>query len=231
MEAALEFLEAGGLEGKTVAVQGMGNVGGPLIAMLFEKGAARVVACDIDPELVEKVRSEHAGRDFEAHAVELGDTSILEAECDVLSPCATGAVLRPATVPRIRARVVCGAANNQLEDGDRDDRLLAEAGVTYVPDFLTNRMGIVHCANEQYGYVNEDPWIERHLGGDWEFSIRRMTLAVLEEARKAGEPTARVATRMADRLSLENHPLTGHRGRRIIASLVEDRWHEDERTR
>ena len=56
-----------------------------------------------------------------------------------------------------------GAANNQLEDSERDDQLLHEEGILYVPDFLTNRMGIVNCANEQYGFVTEDPFFEKHL--------------------------------------------------------------------
>jgi len=231
MEAALEVLGDAGIAGKTFAVQGVGNVGGPLVEMLFEKGAARIVASDVDPKNVERLRRAHAGRDLEVVCVEIGDEAILGAECDVIAPCATGAILNPRTIPRIRARVVCGAANNQLEDGDRDDALLHERGVLYVPDFLVNRMGIVTCANEQYGHVNDDLLIEGHLGREWEYSIHRMTQAVLSTSRESGEPAGQVATRMADLLSLEEHPVMGHRGRRIIASLVVDGWQEDARGR
>jgi leucine dehydrogenase len=226
MEAALEFLGEGTLEGRTVAVQGMGNVGGPLMGFLFEKGVAKIVASDVDPGLVEKRLAEYRGKHLEARAVGRDDDWIFGVESEILSPCATGGVLNPRTIPKIRARIVCGAANNQLEDAERDDRLLHEQGTVYVPDFLTNRMGIVHCANEQYGYVNADPLIEMHLTRDWDFSIHQMALTVLGESRAAGEPPGHMALRMADELSLEDHPLFGHRGRRIIDSLVADRWHE-----
>jgi glutamate dehydrogenase/leucine dehydrogenase len=192
---------------------------------------AKVVACDVDPDLVGRRERELAGANLEARAVDLGDTSLFEADCDIFSPNATGAVLNPVTIPLLRAKIVCGASNNQLEDTDRDDAALAGRGITYVPDFLTNRMGIVNCADEQNGYVRDDPDFERHLGREWAHSIFRMATEVLGEARERGEPTAKVAVRMADRLSMEEHPLAGHRGRRIINSLVADRWHEDARIR
>jgi leucine dehydrogenase len=226
MEAALEFIGKETLEGKTIAVQGMGNVGGPLMEFLFEKGVEKVIASDVYPGLVDRRMKEFKGKNLEARAVEGGDDWIFRAECDILSPCATGAVLNPGTIAKITARIVCGAANNQLEDAERDDRLLHEKSIVYIPDFLTNRMGIVNCANEQYGYVIEDPLIERHLTRNWEFSIFRMVLKVLREAKAKGEPPGKIALGMADELSMENHPLFGHRGQQIIDSLVKDRWHE-----
>ena len=140
--------------------------------------------------------------------------------------CATGATLNAESIPRIRAKIVCGAANNQLEDSARDDQLLREHGVVYVPDFVTNRMGIVHCSNEQYGYVNDDPAIEKHLSRDWEFSVYRTTLRVLKEAADKGEPTAAVAIGQADALAAIEHPIWGHRGQQIIDSLVASRWQD-----
>jgi glutamate dehydrogenase (NAD(P)+) len=232
MEAALEFAGLGTLDGKTVAVQGMGNVGAPLIGFLFEKGVARVVAADINQELADNLRSGLQGhlkpnQALETRIVEVGNHDILAEECDIVAPCATGAVLNPETIPGIKAAIVCGAANNQLEDADRDDNALSAAGIIYVPDFLTNRMGIVNCANEAYGYVNDDEFIERHLQREWEHSVFRATLRVLEEAKSGSLPPARTAMNLADELSLELHPLFGHRGVRIIASLVADKWFEN----
>ncbi|MFQ5866210.1 MAG: Glu/Leu/Phe/Val dehydrogenase [bacterium] len=226
MEAALEFINDDTLQGKTIAVQGIGNVGGPLIRFLFEKHVKKVIACDINPERVKQLRSELSDNNLEASVVELGDNSIFEVECDILAPCATGAILNPKTIPQIKAKIVCGAANNQLEDAERDDRLLHEKGIIYIPDFLTNRMGIVNCSNEQYGYVKDDPFIERHLSKDWPHSIYQTTLKVLQTSRESKEPPAKVAIRLADQLSLEMHPIFGHRGRQIIDSLVAERWHE-----
>lgn len=223
--AALKFLDQGDIRKKTVAVQGLGNVGMRTARNLIDGGAKRVIACDVDPERVEKARQEFAGSEFEALSVGPDSTDFLATECDVLVPCATGGMLNPVTIPQIQATLVCGAANNQLEDSGRDDRLLFERGITYIPDFLTNRMGIVNCANEQYGYVNDDPMIERHLSVDWEFSIHQTVLRVLKQSRRTGQPPGAVALTLADELALMPHPIHGHRGVRIIRSLVENQWH------
>ncbi|UCG87914.1 MAG: Glu/Leu/Phe/Val dehydrogenase [Gemmatimonadota bacterium] len=226
MEAALEFRGESTLEGKTVAVQGMGHVGEPLIGYLLDKGVAKVIGSDIDAELIGRVKQVFAGKNLEARLVEHDDVSILGTECDIVSPCATGATLNPRSIPTIKARIVCGAANNQLEDGERDDEALEDRRITYVPDFLTNRMGIVTCADEGAGYVTNDPMIERHLTRDWEYSIYNLTLKVLETSRSTGQPPGKVALEMANALSLEINPIYGHRGQQIIDSLVADRWYE-----
>ncbi|MEW5902349.1 MAG: hypothetical protein AB1715_12865, partial [Acidobacteriota bacterium] len=226
MEAALNFLGMGELSGKTVAIQGAGNVGGPLTRFLFDKGVEKIVAFDISPRVTERLRKELGARNLEIRSVSREDDSIFRVECDIFSPNATGAILNPRTIPLLRSKIVCGAANNQLEDGPRDDKLLFERDISYVPDFLANRMGIVNAANEQYGYVKSDPLFERHLSQDWEHSVFQTTLRVLRESKASAEPTGRIALRLAETLSLEEHPIFGHRGKMIIDSLVEDRWHE-----
>jgi len=228
MEAALAFLGEGTLEGKKVAVQGMGNVAAPLIRFLLEKKVGAVVACDINPALVDPIRQSFPDELVKPRIVDPGDLSIFAEECDVLSPCACGAVLNPETIPMIRAKIVCGAANNQLEDAARDDRLLHERGILYVPDFLTNRMGIVNCANEQDGEVTGDPMIERHLQREWKHSIHQTATRVFQRSKESGKPPAQVAMALADALSVEEHPLTGHRGRQIIDSLAANRWFEED---
>ena len=219
MEAALEHLGMGTLTGKTVAIQGLGHVGEPLLGFLREKGVARVVASDVDP-----ARAAVAGRcpdlDLEIRIVPRGDLSILAEPADIVAPCATGGVLGPATITTIRAAIVCGAANNQLEDPEQDDRRLQERGTLYLPDFLVNRMGIVNCADEQYGFVDGDSRIEAHLGVDWENSIYNLSLTLLEEARRTGQTPARVALDLAEERSFLQHPIWGHRGAAIIRSLV-----------
>ncbi len=226
MEAALEHTGEQGLSGKTVAVQGAGNVGGPLIGFLADRGVARILACDIDAAVLERARGLAAGVPIETFRVEEGDPSFFESECDIFAPCAIGAVLNPTTIPMLRARIVCGAANNQLEDAARDDRALFERGIVYVPDFLTNRMGIVNCADEQAGRIPNDPLFERHLTREWRHSIPRMSQEVLRRSAETKTPPAAVATAMADELSLEPHPIFGHRGHGIIRGLVADRWHQ-----
>lgn len=224
MEAALHFLDGSTLADKTVAVQGMGHVGQPLIRYLFAHGVAQVIASDINEQTVAQCKSQFEGKNLHALVCGRGDFSILETDCDIFAPCATGAILNPNTIPGIKAKIVCGAANNQLEDEIRDDRALFERGILYVPDFLVNRMGIVNCANEQYGYVNDDHFILRHLDKKWDKSIYQMTLKVLRRAKEKGETPGTAAIRVADELSRESHPIFGHRGQEIIDSLVEDAW-------
>ena len=226
MEAALEFLEIGTLEGKTVAIQGLGHVGEPLIKFLFDKNVKKILGTDINPDHVNLVKSKFTGKNLECRIVNKNDLSIYSEECDIFSPNATGAILNPKTILMIKAKIVCGAANNQLEDMHRDGILLHDKGITYVPDFLTNRMGIVTCANEQYGYINNDPLIENHFSREWVHSIFNVAKRVLQESKEKNIPTAEIALKMADNLSRENHPIFGHRGKEIISSLVEDKWYE-----
>jgi len=224
MEAALSFLQMGSLEGKSVAIQGLGHVGEPLVEFLADKRVGRVVGSDIDPAREAALKSRFPELSLSVQIVERGDNSILAEPCDIVAPCATGAILGPETIPTIRARIVCGAANNQLEDPNRDDVLLAQAGVVYMPDFLVNRMGIVAVADEACGHVDDDPIVEQHLGDEWENSVFNLSLEVLEKARQSDRTTAQVALELAEHRSFEKHPLFGHRGVQIIRSLAASDW-------
>ncbi len=227
MEAALAHLELGTLEGKSVAVQGLGHVGDALIGFLAERGVRRIIGSDVSAErvtaLVEKTERFPA-LDLDLRVVERGDDSILAAEADLLAPCATGGVLNSRTIPRLRARIVCGAANNQLEDPERDDLALAERGILYLPDFLVNRMGIVNCADEAFGSLPNDPRIEAHLGNEWDNSIYNLSREILENSQSSGQTPAHVALDLAEKRSFELHPIWGHRGAQIVASLVAGDW-------
>ncbi len=224
MEAALRHAGRGGIAGKTIAIQGVGNVGGPLVGFLAEAGVGRVIAADVVPGRDAVLRERHPDLDLEVRIVEPGDVSIIEEPADVLAPCAVGGLLGPETIPRVAAPIVCGAANNQLLDLERDDRLLAERGIVYLPDFLVNRMGIVACADEQAGHVTGDPDIERHLGDAWDGGIYRLALSVLERAAATERTPQAVALELAEERSRQTHPIHGHRGARIIRSLIDDGW-------
>ena len=225
MEAALEFLGLGTLEGKTVALQGLGHVGEPLVRFLFNKNVKKVVAVDINPDNISSAKKKFADRNVECKLIDKNDLSIFSEDCDIFSPNATGAVLNPQTIPMLKAKIICGAANNQLEDMQRDGKTLHDKGIYYVPDFLTNRMGIVTCAKEQYGYINNDPMIENHFSRNWEHSIFNRSMQILNESKEKNIPTSDIALKLADTLSRENHPIFGHRGAQIIKSLVENEWH------
>ena len=140
MRAALEALDGSPeFAGRRVAVVGVGKVGGKVAARLAEAGAEVIVA---------DVRADAAG----ALAAEIGATALpvedaMRAECDILSPNALGGVLNAATIPQLRCRGICGAANNQLER-DEDAALIAERGILYAPDFIVNSGGLISVAIE-----------------------------------------------------------------------------------
>ena len=134
------------VSGSTVALQGLGAVGMALAEYLADAGAKLLVA-DIDA-----ARTAQAVVHLGAQVA--GVDEILAMPCDVLAPCALGAVLNTDTVPLVRAAIICGAANNQLAtptDGDA----LAQRGVLYMPDFLVNAGGIVSVAREYLGCGDE----------------------------------------------------------------------------
>lgn len=117
------------LEGRTVAVQGVGSVAYHLCKHLHEEGA-RLIVTDIVRENVER-----AVRDFGAESVD--PDKIYDVECDIFSPCALGAIINDETLPRLKCRVVAGSANNQLKEERHGDRL-EELGIIYVPDYVIN---------------------------------------------------------------------------------------------
>ncbi len=222
----------GDLRGKTVVVQGAGNVGEVIITLLLERGA-RVRATDISAERLSALAARLAptyGDALELTCTAPGDLSPLAWPCDALCPAAMGAVLTPATIAALQTHIVCGAANNQLQDPARDGAALAARGVTYLPDFLVNRMGIVNCANEQYGYVgadpSADPYFARHLGREWAQSVYQTSLRVLARAEEQGTHPHAAAVALADELSRAPHPVWGHRGQQIISALVAEGWAE-----
>jgi leucine dehydrogenase len=127
---------------------------------------------------------------------ELGATiaaadEIHQLECEVYSPCALGAVVRPETIGRLRCRVVAGAANNQLADASMGDEL-KRRGIVYAPDFAINAGGVINIADELIG-DGYDPQRAQ-------LSVERIgqTLRdVFERARAAGVAPNRAAEQMA----------------------------------
>lgn len=228
MEAALAFLGKGTLEGKTVAVQGCGHVGKPLIGFLLQKGVSKIIGSDIDASMQQDLESSFgdSGK-FSFVLKPRGDNSILFEDVDIVSPCAVGGILNPSTIPQIKAPIICGAANNQLADLTADDKIIHERNIVYIPDFLVNRMGIVNCADEQYGYVTGDELFERHLGDSWDNSIYNLSLNVLTTAKKENKTTQHISLKLAEERSLQEHPIWGHRGKKIVASLNASGWHKN----
>lgn len=182
IQAAVRFQLGRSLEGLTVAVQGLGGVGGPLCHLLAADGA-RLIVADARAELAQRVREE-------LDATVVTPDAILEQDAEVLAPCALGAVLTEHSIPRLRARVVAGAANNQLARED-DGQRLRDAGILYAPDYVINAGGIINVAHEYRGGSSEEAVraaIEKIPG--------RLNL-IFERARRESLPTSVVADQMA----------------------------------
>jgi glutamate dehydrogenase/leucine dehydrogenase len=135
-------LDRPGLEGVRVGVQGVGQVGARLVGLLADAGAIVSVA-DLDAERAIAVAGAYGAT---AQPLE----GFLEQDVEVLAPCALGGAIDAATVPRLRAPVVAGAANNPLADAEVAT-LLAERGILYVPDFVANCGGIIDVGAEALG--------------------------------------------------------------------------------
>jgi leucine dehydrogenase len=133
-----EVFGTSSLRGRTIAVVGLGNVGGRLAARLARAGAKLVVA-DVDP--ARRALADRLGARW------LTPDRAMAADVDVLAPCALGGVLDDETVPALRTAIVAGAANNQLAD-DRIADLLHERGILWAPDFVANAGGIVNISVE-----------------------------------------------------------------------------------
>ncbi len=228
IEAALDFLGLGALAGKTIAMQGLGNVSRFMIEELLRRGVAHILAVDIDDRAVRAITDRYPPSQLTTQQVGPNELSIFSAPCDVLVPNAVGGILSPSTIPMIKARIVCGGANNQLAEMARDAAALQARGILYIPDFLANRMGIVNCANEQYGYFADDPAIRGQLGRDDPNGIYRRCHEILQRASASGRTPAAEAEMLADELGQALHPIWGHRGRRIIEHLVRSGWAKGE---
>ena len=131
------------LEKVHVAVQGVCHVGYYLCKELHENGA-KISVADVDP-----LKSERAQREFGATIVPLD--KIFDIECDVIAPCALGSALNDQTIPRLKTKIVAGAANNQLAEPRHGDDL-HQRGILYAPDYAINAGGLVNVAQEVLGY-------------------------------------------------------------------------------
>lgn len=172
------------LAGKRVLVQGAGAVGSPLAELLLKAGA-HVIVSDVSLDRVEAL--------YDRLGVEVvAPASDIETECDVFAPCATGGVLDDRTIPRLRCRVVAGAANNPLADNHRDGELLRERGILYAPDFVINGGGAIHLIGyEALGWSAEQ--VEAHLAG-----IGTTLTEIYRAADEAGISTEVAAERVAE---------------------------------
>ncbi len=180
--SAKEAFGTDDLAGKTIAVQGVGNVAYNLCKHLHEEGASLIVT-DINKESVQR-----AVADFNAKAVDVND--IYGVECDIFSPCALGAIINDQTIPQLKAKVIAGAANNQLKE-ERHGSLIHEMGIVYAPDYVINAGGVINVADELNGY-NSERALKKVEG------IYQNIEKVINISKRDQIPTFKAADRMAE---------------------------------
>ena len=173
------------LRGRTVGVEGVGKVGHRLVDHLIE-AEATVVVCDVSSAAVDKVRARHP----EVRAVD-GIGALLAEQLDVLAPCALGGTLTDQVADVLTARIVCGAANNQLAH-QGIEKLLADRGIVYAPDYVVNSGGVIQVADELAGFN-----FDRARAATEQ--IFTSTARVLSIADAEGVPPSVAADRMAER--------------------------------
>ncbi len=175
--------------GRKVAVQGVGHVGQELCRLLSEAGAELLVA-DVNRENLRRVAASMP-------VTEVAPTDILFADVDVLAPCALGNVLNSETIPRIRAKIVAGAANNQLSR-ETDGEQLTAREILYAPDYVINAGGVISVAREYLGDSSEDEVLAEVS------RIPDRLEEIFNEAAKTGRPTNVIADELARRIVEES---------------------------
>lgn len=190
MRAAVEHQwGAPTLSGRRVGVAGVGKVGRHLIEHLLADGAS-VIATDVSERAIDWVRTQHP-------EVEVADdvATLVRSPLDVYAPCALGGALSDETVPALAARVVCGAANNQL-DHPGIDKLLSDRGILYAPDYVVNSGGVIQVADEIHGFSLERAKAKAAR-------IFATTRSIFAKAAADGVPPAAAADRLAERRMAE----------------------------
>ena len=196
MRAAAEHVWGStSLDGKTVGVEGVGKVGHRLVDHLVSDGA-QVVIFDTSHTATERVRAEHPEVTLAASRAEL-----LGSRLDVYSPCALGGAIDDHVVETLSAKIICGGANNQLAHPGVE-KMLADLGIVYAPDYLVNAGGVIQVADELHGFSFEraKARAEQILG---------TTRQILAMADADGIPPAVAADRLAERRIAEVGRLRG----------------------
>jgi len=172
------------VEGRTIAIQGLGNVGMNLADFLFWAGA-NLILSDIDTVKLEKAAVKYGARTVPSD-------QILFVECDVLAPCALGGILNDHTIPKLRCKAIAGAANNQLLTPAHGD-MLHNRNIPYAPDFVINVGGILNVAAEleEEGYRPSVSRSKVHR-------IYDTLTAIYEIAGRNKESTHKAAIALAD---------------------------------
>ncbi|WP_026755835.1 Glu/Leu/Phe/Val dehydrogenase [Sediminibacter sp. Hel_I_10] len=183
MKAAAKFkFDNDVLEDKVVFVQGIGQVGEALIENLMNEGA-KVTISDINKERMAKVAAKYGVTIYD------GD-DIFSEPMDIYAPCALGATINDDSISRMKASIIAGSANNQLQNEARHGKLLQDKGILYAPDFLINAGGLINVYAELENYDKQEVMRKTE-------NIYNTTLETLKRAKAEGIGTNLAAMNLA----------------------------------
>ena len=171
------------LSGKKVLVQGIGHVGEVLVSHLTKEGA-KVYIHDISEE-----RLKAAAVKYKAEVV--NPANMFDLDIDIYAPCALGATVNDETLSRLKCKIICGAANNQLADEVIHGEAVGKQGILYAPDFVVNAGGIINVYYELEGYNRERAMAHAEKIYDTTFNLFQL-------AKKEGIPTYMAANRLGE---------------------------------
>lgn len=184
MKAAAKYqFGSDNLAGKKVLVQGIGHVGETLVSHLCNEGAL-VQIVDLSEQRLEEVSKKYGASIFTGE-------DLYSADVDIYAPCALGATINDDTVYRIKAKVIAGAANNQLANENIHGPILQERGIVYAPDFLINAGGIINVYGEIANYGKEEAMRRTE-------NIYNTTLEIFDYAVKNNLTTQKAAMAIAE---------------------------------
>ncbi|WP_374163297.1 Glu/Leu/Phe/Val dehydrogenase [Arcticibacter sp. MXS-1] len=172
------------LAGRSIAVQGIGQVGENLVYLLREENA-KVYVSDINEERLIQV-----ARKYGAEAI--SNNNIFDLEFDVYAPCALGGTINSATIPRMKCSIIAGSANNQLADEELHGQMLLDKGILYAPDYLINAGGMINCYSELTGY-------SRKRTAQLAENIYSATRKVLKKSKEENIPAMKAANIIAEK--------------------------------
>ena len=141
--AAKQTYGSDNLDGRTVLVQGIGHVGEVLVKHITDEGG-NVLISDINEARLQQVSKTYGATIY--------TNDVYNADVDIYAPCALGATVNDETITKLKAKIVAGAANNQLADENKHGAQLRERGIVYAPDFLINAGGIINVYAELENY-------------------------------------------------------------------------------
>jgi len=172
------------LEGKRIAIQGLGNVGAKLARHLFWEGAILYVS-DLDEMQVENVCHEYS-------ATHVAKDKIVSLECEIFSPCAMGRIINEQSIQQFQCQVIAGSANNQLEKESLGQQLMDQK-ILYAPDFVINAGGIINASVEftEGGYSARRAMARTN-------KIYETLLSIFDMSHAQGKTTNEVAIQLAE---------------------------------